>query len=324
MGGEFDSDRPYIHRVSRSLQIKPKRATLMNAFCCFDYRFKEPSNLTIADWHDLLTILGHATSVTAVRLLPSPEEVAGLIVHTLSTLRQVRSLTMLAGGSGALSLSITEIRVAIAQWQDLKVLQLHEWMQKNSDITLYPHSLACKIETLDLYRDTLTSLQLMSFVTSPTLPHLHTLHLHEIQGFSDHDFFLFLSSVASTLSHLVVMDCLMPCSSPEEELALDAAMPILHALHSLSVDAAHITALAISRKGVQAGQDLDDLEDRSSIVIEFAFADLFLEQLEHAMGVTGWQRVSIQWSEELSDLDDDILQRASNVAVERNIHLEIV
>ncbi|KAF5374455.1 hypothetical protein D9615_009124 [Tricholomella constricta] len=289
MGGAFDSDRPYIHRVARSLQTKPKRATLMKAFYCTHYRSKEP-NLTIADWHDLLTILGLATSVTTIWLLPFPEEVAGPIVHTLSTLRQVRSLTMLAVGTGYIAF-MTEIQVVIAQWQDLKVLRLYDWTQKNSDIALYPpRCLPCKIESLSLCLGTLTSSQLMSFVTSPTLPHLHALDLSNVQGLSNHGFFMFLSAVASTLTVAFITDCSIPCSSPEEELALDAAMPALDALHILTVDAAHVTALALSRKGGQVGQVPDDLENRSSIIIAFASADLLLGPLEHAIGVTGWQR----------------------------------
>ncbi|KAF5374453.1 hypothetical protein D9615_009126 [Tricholomella constricta] len=323
IGGVYDLDKPYIHRVARSLQIKPKHATVMKTFYSSDFRPHE-SNRTIADWHDLLTILGLATSVTAVWLQPFPQGVAGLIVQTLSTLRQVRSLALKSGGSGAIFLSITEIQVAIAQWQDLKVLRLQEWTQKNSDIALYPHSLACKVETLDLHSGTLTSSQLMSFVTSPTLPHLHTLNLSNVQGLSNHGFFMFLSSIASTLTELAITNCSIPCSSPEEELALDAAMPTLDALHILTVDAAHVTALAVSRKGGQAGPGPDDLENRSSITIAFASVDLLLGPLEHAIGVTGWQSVFIAWSSDPLGSDVHLIQRVLNAAAKRNIHLETV
>jgi hypothetical protein len=144
-----------------------------------------------------------------------------------------------------------------------------------------PQHLPCKLEELTLVDSTITASQLTRFLALPT-PHLTLLWLDDVRGISNNDFLSFLFSVAPTLAHINVTICPMPRTSNEEELALDAAMPMLESLCSAKVDGAQASAFTLSRK--PAGPQESGPRVPSSIVIEHAvLEDLSLEQVKKAM-----------------------------------------
>jgi len=169
--------------------------------------------------------------------------------------------------------------------------------------------LTCNIHTLMLNSGTIDSHQLSCFISLPT-PCLGMLTLRLVKGLSSEDFRSFLSLIVATLHHLVIRNCTMPRSSPDEELALDAVMPTMKNLTHLFVPDTHVSTLALSRKA----QTKD-----SFIIISPALPTMMIGQVAEAIEVTGWKRIHILLGETPDEWDEALIDRAISIANERDI-----
>jgi len=315
--GTYEVHRVEVLRVARSLEMRPERGALIHTLDCRDYKPKASGSPDGAStfysgldgWHGFLKIMQHATSCGSVHLQAVPGSLTTQLMYHLSNLLDVRSCSLHHNED---SLTMTDIQMFIAKWANLDKLEVFQWANEHDNVQHSTDHLACNIHTLILHSGTIDSRQLSRFISLST-PRLRMLTLKLVKGLSNEDFRSFLSSIAATLHHLVILDCTMPRSSLDEELALDAVMPMMKNLTHLFVPGTHVSTLALSRKA----QTKD-----SFIIINPALPTMTIGQVAEAIEVTGWKGILIRWRGTPDEWDEALKDRAISIANERDIGLQ--
>jgi len=125
--------------------------------------------------------------------------------------------------------------------------------------------------------------------------------MKEVCGLRNQDFRVFLTAVAHSISKIIVLQCIFS-RDVDEEFALDAAMPNLSSLETLSADGRSVSALAISRRPLINSTASRDLH--GSISIEPAGSELALHEVAEAMKVTTWKAIRVIWAPSRMASDD--------------------
>lgn len=170
----------------------------------------------------------------------------------------------------------------------------------------------CNIQDLGLHNGALDGFQLLRFVSSPH-PCLQTVDFDNIRGVSNRDLLNFLSEIASTLTSLSIRGSGIPPSSDDEEYAIDAVMPKLVSLESVTVVGDYLSALAIARKPSRRRHSVHYAQH--SISISRA-PGMSMAGVAKAMEVCCWEIVFITWSY----VPDEVMrEKAVNTARARGI-----
>ncbi|KAG5634867.1 hypothetical protein H0H81_000467 [Sphagnurus paluster] len=180
------------------------------------------------------------------------------------------------------------IQSLISGWENLEALEMSNWREPDLAESQDIPPLSGKIQSLLLQRGQLTGPHLMRFVAGER-SRLRELHLFDIKKLSNGELLACLKAVAPTLSRVSIMHCTI---STENELAIDAAMPELVALRSLSIDDSCIGIPSIERKrSTVPGKQVD-----GSVQIMEIFGKLSIspEGLASAMHITGWAKISLE------------------------------
>jgi hypothetical protein len=183
--------------------------------------------------------------------------------------------------------------------------------------------LTANIQDLHLLHSKITGAQLLRFIR-PDDAFLKTLILSHVHGFSNSELFTLLSSVARTLTTLRITYCTIPRDNEEEEFALDAVMPQLSAIETVSTAGDCISVLAIARKAESLEPDsMSRATSRPyfpSIGISAA-PTLDCECLPSAVNTTGWKTISIARCEGVAKAEMSVKQDAREIAASRGISL---
>ncbi|KAG6917325.1 hypothetical protein DXG01_002983 [Tephrocybe rancida] len=322
------ADNPWVSSVARSLDLRPERGALIRSFSVYDYALRSKveaqDNYTAQDWDSLLTILGHVDPAgLRVICLPVsvPTSVAGDLSTRFFTLCGVKELHLGESheGSENASFDMDTIQSWISQWPDLSVLRLDGW-SKSGDIdaaTAPSTSGQFNLIKLTLSSGTLSASQLRR-LTPSSIPRLKILQLVHVDGFSNHDFTLFLRAVASTLEEIFVAECEFSRGSPSEEFALDAAMPTLTALVRLYAFGPGLaSSLTLARKPVSYSM-LSSRRLMPSITLQPGKDDVLSNELLQAVEVTGWVSIKIHFPAS-QDVPLDVVRSTKAAALRRGI-----
>ncbi|KAG6917327.1 hypothetical protein DXG01_002985 [Tephrocybe rancida] len=303
--GEAIADKPWVSSVARSLDLRPERGALIHSFSVYDYALKSNAmghdNYTVQDWDALLTILGHVDPAgLRVIYLPIslPASVAGDLLTRFFALCGVKELHLgkSHGKNENVPFDIDTIQSWISQWPDLSVLALDSWSKSGDiDVATAPSTSGqFNLRNLTLSSGTLSASQLRRLIPS-SIPRLKTLRLTHVDGFSNHDFTLFLRAVASTLEEIFVTDCEFSRGSPSEEFALDAAMPTLTALVRLYARGPGLaSSLTLARKPVSYNR-VGPRRLMPSITLRLGKDDVLSNELLQAVEVTGWETITVRF-----------------------------
>ncbi|KAF8071527.1 hypothetical protein FPV67DRAFT_879000 [Lyophyllum atratum] len=283
--------------VARALERRPERGALMHTLDFTDYNLGPPEDLKtvgpfyngLEGWHAFLKILQYATSVRRLCLLAIPEMFSNSFVRGLSDLRKVQRCF----SGSCISLTMADIQTFIAEWEDLTSLSVTYWAGQG-DTEPSSRRLTCNVEELNLFRGDMNGRQFLRFLSVPR-PRLKRLQLQYVQGISNEEFRSFLFLAAPTLSQISVSECPMPCSSPNEEFALDAVIHMMDAITFISAPGTHVSARILSRKISRTPPSSGAI--RATIYINCAGADTTIGQVAEAMKVTGWEMIWITWPE---------------------------
>ncbi|KAF8071522.1 hypothetical protein FPV67DRAFT_878728 [Lyophyllum atratum] len=319
--GDLSGEEPKVDvlDVARVLERRPERGALIHTLNFANYKGMSPGDTKTEDpfhsgsdgWRAFLKILQFATSLRTVYLPTVPKMFMSPVVRGLSDLRDVQGCFLLQS-----ALAMADIQSFIAKWEDLATLAVTYWAGEG-DVEPSSRRLTCNIEELSLYRGTMSGHQFLQFVAAPR-PRLKVLRLHHVQGISNEEFRSFLSLAAPTLSQISIFECPMPCSSLDEELALDAVIPMLDNITFITAPGTHVSARILSRK-ISRTPSSGDI--RTNININCAGAETTLVQVAEAMKVTGWEMVWITWPEG-SMWDEALVGKAINTAKDRDVTLQ--
>lgn len=161
----------------------------------------------------------------------------------------------------------------------------------------------------------MTERQLLRF-SSPSQPTLRDLSLQLVKGLSNGDFLEFLLQVAPTLTRLSVQHCVLPCTKEDEEYAIDAAMPKMECLNSVTITGPDLASvLAIARKPQRKEND--------SIVRDAIFIDgglrFDMRGIVTALKATGWGEIQIGRSGPESGWDKGLAEETRKVTLQRHL-----
>ncbi|KAG6917324.1 hypothetical protein DXG01_002982 [Tephrocybe rancida] len=299
------ADNPWASSVARSLDLRPERGALIRSFSVYDYAFKSnvkgQDNYTAQDWDALLTILGHVDPA-GLRVIHLPVSIPAYVAGDLSTrffsLCDVKELHIGESHSKSekVPFDMDTIQSWISQWPDFRVLQLGRWSKSGDiDVATAPSTSGqFNLINLTLSFGTLSASQLRR-LTPSSVPRLNTLRLVHVDGFSNHDFTLFLCAAASTLKEIFVTDCEFSRGAPSEEFALDAAMPTLTALVKLCARGPGLaSSLTLGRKPVSYNI-LGPRYLMPSITLQPGKDDVLSNELLQAVEVTGWVNIEVHF-----------------------------
>ncbi|KAF8076901.1 hypothetical protein FPV67DRAFT_437484 [Lyophyllum atratum] len=350
---------PSIGAVARSLSNNPTRGALIKTYSPLQYRLLLEMRATVAAFEEFCeaqnTILCLATSLMHVTVASTLVSLFQEFVDILCTLEDVQSFRVmnltfwelhLATENLVRSLSFEDIRRIIAHWPRLTRLKLVRWASSPSSSSQSVSSEPSRdlgivvqnteyegleplyqIEDLSLFSGELTAPQLRILV-SPSqhlAPTLRKAAFENVRGISNADFLAFLTSVASTLVSLNVVQCNIPRASEDEEYAIDAAMPNLVSLESFEVDGDHASALSISRKIRRniPRKTRKLWSFRGDMMMINNPNSMDLESIIEALSLSGWDSVTVvQDPEKRYSLH--MLSQASDIAQERGIYFNCI
>ncbi|KAF5386613.1 hypothetical protein D9615_001544 [Tricholomella constricta] len=347
---------PRIEAVARSLEMVPRRAALIKRYTPRTYLRPVKAEHSHIFWKAQNTILRlAATSLQHLHIDstrtddPSFQE----FIDIISGLRGIQTFQLSGPWSkpswakvGDLrNLVVEDIQRIICLWPHLTSLILTSWdafpttwnslasQSLQSQVILATDAghvveegmgakkaqLVCPIEELRFYSGELTRSQLLIFA-SPTLPlpRLQRAKFYYVKGLTNSHFLGFLTRVASTLVSLTVIRSEI-LRGGDEEYAIDATMPSMLSLETLSLEGDVASASVISGKIKRQGRDTDGRKDTMQLY-NLSFTDH--ESIVHALGVTGWDVISIGWHK-LPEFGVDLIREGSQIAAARGINLKV-
>ncbi|KAG6914989.1 hypothetical protein DXG01_014023 [Tephrocybe rancida] len=291
------NDNPDICLVAQSLDARPGRGSLMPAVSIRDFTSLVDADglLSSADSHALLTVLGHASPVLlkVLRLFLVPVDIAEDMQRRLERLHALEEVA-LGWEDNTLGFDMDTIQALVSKWPRLLHVNFIKWAESDGTKNSLPPSLMCKLRTLDLDTGVIKGPQLMRFIASPNQC-LSVFRMSEVNGLWNHDLALFLSTVASTLEDIQILNCQFLRVS-DEEFAIDVVVPMFQAALFPNLGGTGLaSAKAISRKRA------DKLEPViqgpvSSLVLQLPVGEISEDAARQALEVTGWASVIILWS----------------------------
>ncbi|KAG6812737.1 hypothetical protein H0H92_000954 [Tricholoma furcatifolium] len=296
LGGFEDAveyDYPGVISVARAVEARPERAAAIKTFdpSLFEFNIQPSGPSATEKWEAILTILSHAKSAQVVRLTYINPVYRERFLQLLQSLREVRKCIMEFPKSTnkffrGSSFDLKDVLTGISEWEHLEILELSNFKIHHD---LSSPQLKFNLKRLKFQSGTLDVTHLMLFAVTPRL-RLEELHLKDVKELPNRDFFAFLAAVAPTLSHLIVLGCIFSRESGEEH-AIDAAIPILVVLKTLSTDGYCATELALTRKTKKPS--ICDVDYR--IFLGPASPGVTFAGAAQAMDVTAWSSVSLLW-----------------------------
>ncbi|KAG5728233.1 hypothetical protein E4T56_gene19052 [Termitomyces sp. T112] len=138
--------------------------------------------------------------------------------------------------------------------------------------------------------------QILRFVPSVPVSTLKKLHLISISGLTNNDLFSLLSLVSPTLEELHIQSTPTPRAGVDEPYALDATIPNMSRLKSVTLDGDHASALTIARKGPgsrkrQMGQS--EIRGTITVIVRTEFEVMHAQSVIRALETAGWKHVMV-------------------------------
>lgn len=336
---EHYSDPPNAIAVSRSLEMRPDRAELIQHF---NPRAFISSNAEDEEvWkrsEALVAILQQATSLKEVHLCDIHTSHVSAARDALSQLHEMkkfyadRSMLLYRNVGG---FTMLDLQRAISNSKDLRIFRAASW-HRGDDTELVSSSqilslsylpvrrsislhavqlppLTRKLESLELFQGNINGPQFLHFAT----PRLRTLRLYAVTGLVNSDLLSFLSQVAPILETLIIESTTILRNSKDEEYAIDAAMPLMTNLVSLTISGDLGSVLVLTRKPATPQGSL-----RRAVLIFLGVSAnvLGMDSIIMAAGVTLWDVARLSSDVESGNAWNEYSRmRASEIARKRGI-----
>ncbi|KAG5728212.1 hypothetical protein E4T56_gene19079 [Termitomyces sp. T112] len=325
-------DRPTAFCVARALEQRPDRRALLGAFLPAAYREYYDSRRYSAFSQTCVRILGLATAVRYVYLPVVASSVWDELVGVLQRLQGVRRCSLSSQSihrSSAVirSYSVDDIQTIVGNWEHLRTLRIEGWTVETPSKEV--HRQLYHLKELRLVAGHLTGDQILRFVPSVPVSTLKKLHLISISGLTNNDLFSLLSLVSPTLEELYIQSTPTHRAGVDEPYALDATIPNMSRLKSVTLDGDHASALTIARKGPgsrkrQMGQS--EIRGTITLIVHTEFEVVHARSIIRALETTGWKHVMVWWNRKIAwDADtawDDatFAMKATSIQA-RGVHL---
>ncbi|KAG6880233.1 hypothetical protein C0992_002999 [Termitomyces sp. T32_za158] len=303
----FDHDPPYIASVARSLQENPFRARLIMTYS--PAKYLRPTRVNNAVFRAFCEaqnmILHYATAVKDLTLEFTHAFLFQEFYDILRGLRGVSNLQVIGAQrfgppdtGDVRHLTFEEILKIVSLWPCLSKLVIENFKLTSGSSSsrgadLEDVQITCPIHDLYLGVGILRGPLLMRLTGSlPSPPTICFAQFDAVKGLTNSDFLAFLLRVSPTLVYLSVSDCPMWRNSDDEEYAIDAAMPNLTSLETLSLGGDLSSEKALIRKIRRMSLDEETTQNRHKISL-FNPKMVRLDVVMDALSVTGWDAIHI-------------------------------
>ncbi|KAG6919789.1 hypothetical protein DXG01_000289 [Tephrocybe rancida] len=314
-----DHDTADMLSVANSLSRNPTRGVLIQKYTPSAYH---PGDHEAVEYFQAqITILRSATAVKDVSFGYTHKQLLEELLGALSMLREVRTLQLSTESDqhphhDAYRLSIAEAQAFIRKWAHLEKLAISDWRTPSCERPgpSSPHTeFQSKLKELSLVSGELSGPQLLFFLgATRTSPSLQIVELRHICGLTNFDLLIFLLHVAPCLKKLVIASCDI-ARTPNDEYALDAAMPSLASLDSVELIGDLASDLVLLRKVRRR------VHGTARTSISLALPPSKLPGVVKAMAVTSWERIDIRWDQRTGTPAWNLLSDAYNKAYRRRI-----